>query len=155
MTAQDLKSACDKVLADPELQPRVTDGGLVTFCNIGAERIAEAMGCTDLCAMMADEQYNHMDGGGNWTKVNGSDAALHALAGDLVFAAMPSSRLKESHGHIAAIYPEEMEMSGSLGHPVPLCANIGAHVGVLKSSEAFPVACGEAEYFCYKKEQIQ
>lgn len=144
-----LKDACDSTLADPELAPRNVDGGLVTFCNKGAERIAEAMGCTDLCAMMADEQYEVLAAGGRWTKVSGSEATIHALGGGLAFAAMSSARLGEAHGHIAAVYPIGMQASGSLGHDVPMLANVGKNVGVMKSSAAFPVAAGEADYFIW------
>ena len=145
-----LQEACDDVISDPSLAP----AGGVTHCNEGAARVAEAMGCTELSGYMADEQYQIMDSNlsGCWAKVDGRTATLHALDGGLAFAAMPSHRLKEAHGHIAAIYPAAMELSGSLGVDVPMVANVGKQDREEKASAAFPVADGEPDYFTWTKE---
>jgi hypothetical protein len=148
-----LKQACDDVLTDPELAPKTVKGKLVTHCNQAAERVALAMGCSDLCAMDADEQYAVMNGGGDWRKVCGSEATIHALDGGLAFAAMTDAQLEETHGHIAAVYPEGMQASGSLGYDVPLVANVGKSVGVMRSTGAFPPSMGEADYFVFRKEE--
>jgi len=156
-----LKAACDSVLSDKTLCPEYKDGKLIkTFCNIGARKIAQAMGCSELdspeatadvmCAIMQKNES------GRWKKVSGADATIYALSGVLCFAAMPSERMKEAHGHIAAVYPVGMQPSGSLGHDVPMLANIGKQNWKdgkpnppIKSSEAFPVSFGEADYFAY------
>ena len=144
-----LKAACDAVIADPDLAPKRVKGILVTHCNEGAEKVAEAMGCTELSGYMADEQYQIMSGNesGKWKKVSGSEATIYALGGVLVFAALPSQRLGEAHGHIAAVYPVGMQWSGSLGRDVPVVANVGVNDVAEKDSLAFPPADGEADYF--------
>lgn len=149
-----LKDACDMVIADPELETKRVDGVLVTHCNQGAEMVAEAMGCTDLSGYDADEQYQILsaDTSGRWKKVEGSEATIHALDGGLGFAAMPSHRLGEKHGHIAAIYPAGMQASGSLGKDVPMVANVGKQDREEKVSEAFPVKMGEPDYFIWNSE---
>ena len=145
-----LKEICDEVIADQSLRP--ANGQ--TFCNFGAERIAAAMGCDELNGYMADEQYQIMDSNasGCWAKVTGSEATLHALDGGLAFAALPSHRLHEAHGHIAAVYPAGMQYSGSLGRDVPMVANVGKMDAEEKASAAFPVAEGEPDYFTWTKE---
>src|SRR6185312_11935366 len=140
-----LKAAADAALVNPKFQP----GKGETHCNQAVQSIAEEMGCTELSYRMADEQYQVMaaNASGRWKKVSGTDATLHALDGGLAIAALPSQRLGEAHGHVAAVYPIGMQWSGSLGHDVPMVANVGKRVGLMRSSEAFPVADGEADYF--------
>ena len=142
-----LQAACEDVLNDPSLQP----GGGVTFCNMAVMAVAKAMGCDELDGLMADEQYQIMDtnASGRWQKVLGQEATLHAMDGGLAVAGLPSHRLGEAHGHVAVVFPQSMEASGSLGHEVPVLANVGRTVGVMKSSAAFPVVDGEADYFVW------
>lgn len=140
-----LKAICDEVLAEPSFKP--TPG--VTHCNQAARKVASAMGCTDFddLNLMADDMYIIMASGGKWSKVNGSDATIHALGGGLAFAALSGRDLKEVHGHLAAIYPLGMQCSVSLKKDVPMIANVGRTVGLIKVSGAFPVSLGEPEYY--------
>lgn len=142
-----LKDACDAARANPSFQPH--DGK--TFCNLGAMFVAAAFGCVELQGLTADEMYDKMFANvtGKWTRIIGTSAAQNALSGRLVFAAASSGMLGEDHGHIAPCYPEAMEFSGSLNRFVPMLSNIGKTVGVMKSSQAFPVDKGEANYFLY------
>lgn len=142
-----LKSACDAALANKKFQPSAG----VTHCNQAVMAISSAMGCKDLNNLMADEQYQVMatNASGRWSKVSGADATIHALGGGLAIAGLPSQYLGEAHGHVAVIYPIGMQMSGSLGHDVPMVANVGKTIGVMRSSAAFPVADGESEYFTW------
>ncbi len=148
-----LRNACDQITHDPALAPERNNVGAIvkTHCNEGAQRVANALGCKELDGLMADGQYKIMDENrsGNWLKVIGSTASLQAQMGGLAFAAMTSAQLGEQHGHIAAIYPAPMEKSGSLGHPVPLVANVGKTNAEEKEGAAFPVAKGEADYFVW------
>jgi hypothetical protein len=143
----DIKALCDAALANPAFQPK--NG--VTHCNEAVNQVASAVGCLEFVGLMADEIYQTMvtNASGKWAKLDGSDATIWALSNGLAIAAMPSQRLGEAHGHVAVIYPQGMEGSASLGHDVPLVANVGKTVGVMKSSGAFPVAKGEADYFTY------
>jgi hypothetical protein len=164
-----LKAAQKKVLADPSLKP--ANG--VTHCSQGAQIVASDMGCHELedargHFLLADAQYEIMSANksGKWQKVPGCAASLWAQQGGLSFAAMTSKMLTErgaqaavkagkpippadEHGHIASISPEPMQMSGSLGYPVPMLCNIGRQDADEKESAAFPVSCGEADYFIY------
>lgn len=147
-----LKTACDAILIDHDLEPETVNGVLVTHCNQGAIKVANALGCYELDGLMADDQYKVMDANasGLWLKCIGQTAALHAQMGGLAFAAMTSAQLKETHGHIAAIYPAPMQMSPSLGKEVPIVANVGKTNAEEKESGAFPVADGEPDYFCWQ-----
>lgn len=142
-----LQYICDEVIADPALEPV----GGITFCNEGARRVAQALGCPDFDdeGLLADDMCDIMAAGGRWTRVEGGEATDHALSGGLAFAAMSSSRLGEAHGHIAAIYPAPMEYSGSLARLVPMVANVGKQDREEKVSAAFPVSKGEPDYFIW------
>ncbi len=151
-----LKDVCDHVIYDLSLQPEKDMFGKIvrTHCNEAAQRIANALGCTELDGVTADEQYSIMrdNVSGCWRQVYGVEATLHALDGKLAFAAMSSAQLHESHGHIAAIYPVSMQRSGSLGKDVPMVANVGTQNGEVKVSQAFPPAKGEPEYYTWTQE---
>lgn len=142
-----LQQACDDVIADPMLEPSAG----VTHCNEGARRVAQALDCRDFDdeSLLADDMIAIMNSGGDWKRVDGQDAADHALLGGLAFAALSSSRLGEAHGHIATIYPAEMEYSGSLARLVPMVANVGKQDQEEKVSAAFPVSKGEPDYFVW------
>jgi hypothetical protein len=146
-----LKAACDAALANPAFQPK--NGN--TFCNFAVQSIANALGCHEFDGLMADEIYQTMaaNASGRWTKVSGSDATIHALGGGLAVAGLPSQRLGEAHGHVAVLYPVGMQYSGSLKHDVPVVANVGKTVGAMRSSGAFPILDGEADYFTWNGQE--
>lgn len=155
-----LMDACNQVIHDLDLAPEkdpVTDKIVKTHCNAGALLVAQAMGCHEFDAaegadpLLADELVWVMrtNASGKWTKVTGSEATIHALGGGLGFAAMTAAELGEAHGHIAAIYPVGMQMSGSLKKDVPMVANVGMDQGEEKVSKAFPVSKGEPDYFIW------
>lgn len=148
-----LKTAQAAILADKSLQPVKDTAGKITetHCNIGAERVANAMGCRELDGLMADGQYAVMyrNASKRWAKVDGAAAVAHAMAGGLAFAAMTGAMLREEHGHIASISPEPMQFSGSLHKNVPLVTNIGKTDADERESMAFPVAFGEPSYFSW------
>ena len=154
-----LKAACDAALANPAFQP--SEG--VTHCNQSAAFIAQALGCNELGGILADADYLVMgrNASGKWKNVTRFDAAIQALSNGLAFAILPSYRIMDGrdaetgkpiwakHGHIAVVYPLGMQWSGSLQHDVPMLANVGKTVGVMKASAAFPVASGDAYYFTW------
>lgn len=163
-----LKAACDGVVAATELRPEysVKSGKLLrTFCNIGARRVAQAMGCHDFDDTDLNADAMHALMLAKWKKVDSREAVLHALDGGLAFASMTGKQLGDEHGHIAAVRPEARQRSGSLGVDVPMVANVGkgdpdapmlpgAQTGIktkrnwnCKSSQAFPVSKGEPDYF--------
>lgn len=166
-----LRAACDAIVHDPKLQAeRDAAGNIVrTFCNVGAQRVAHAMGCREFdkpdgSPIMADQMFAVMDGNasGCWLRVSGESAANHALCGGLAFAAATGAMLGELHGHIAAVYPDKaarggergdgpvgMAWSGTLQKDVPMVANVGKHDAEEKESAAFPPSRGEAAYFIW------
>ena len=127
----DLRERCNALVSDPSLQPEYSkDGKLMrTFCNFGALRMAQAAGCSEFDGkdVTADVMYSIMalNKTGRWKRVENRIAVLHALDGGLAFAAATGSSMKAGHGHIAVIRPEGMQRSGTLGHDVPIVANIG------------------------------
>lgn len=155
-----LKDACDQVIHDSDLAPEkdpYTGKIVKTHCNQGALLVAQAMGCNEFDTapgeepMMADAMVALMaeNASGRWRVVDGPQASIHALSGGLCFAAMTSEQLDEAHGHICAVYPVGMQSSGSLGHDVPMVANVGVCLAEEKSSQAFPVLRGEATYYAW------
>lgn len=165
------KAACDAAVAAPELRPEYsTDGALLkTFCNLGARRVAQAKACHDFDDMNLNADAMHAVMAAKWSKVDARAAVLHALDGGLAFASMTGAQLGEAHGHIAAVRPEAMQASGTLGIDVPMVANIGkgdpdaplvdsGRKGVktkrnwnCKASQAFPMkAKGAPDYFTWR-----
>jgi hypothetical protein len=128
-----LKALCDAAVSAPEFQPK--DG--VTHCNQAVRSIALGMGYTGFAP---DELATHMIGfmaaSPDWEAVNMEHAAQFAQAGRMVVACM----VEQSHGHVAVLYPAPMQQSGSLGYEVPMIANVGKTNGVMRASQAFPVA---------------
>ncbi len=149
----DLKSVLDAVLADKSLKPELVGGVLVTHCNACARKTAQAMGCDEFDDMndTADIMYSIMalNVSGRWKKVDGPTAVCHALDNRLAFAALPSSRLHEAHGHIAPVACTRSEWSGSFNMDVPVVANAGKKMGYMPVSQAFPVAAGLPDFFVY------
>lgn len=143
----DIKVLCDMALANPNFRPKNGQ----TFCNLAVNFIAHQMGCSEFDGLMADGIYNNISANvsGKWKKVDPSDATILALSNGLSIAAMPSDRLSEKHGHVCVVYPLGMQNSASFGHDVPMIANVGKTVGVMKSSAVFPVSKGEPDYFTF------
>jgi hypothetical protein len=145
----DLKAVCDAALSNPLYHP--ANG--ITYCNWAVDSIAQQFCCHEFDGLDADEIYQVMasNASGKWTKSDGSDAAIWALSNGLAIAGMPSQRMGQDHGHVAVLYPLGMQYSPSLNRDVPMLCNIGKSVGIMKSSEAFPIADGEAEYFMFQQ----
>ncbi len=140
-----LKDACDQALDDPAFAP----AGGVTHCNQAVQLIAAIMGYSGFAGLLADQIVALMASSPDWRAATGSEAAIYALSGGLAVAGMSSKRLGEAHGHVAAVYPVGMGHSASLGHDVPTVANVGKFCGICLSTEAFPVAVGEADYWIW------
>ena len=148
MTKENLAQICEQNIKDPSLQPRVEGGVFTTYCNIAARRVAQLAGCTDFDAMPnANAMVAMMGGSDDWTTVNGQAASHIAQSGGLVIA----GKKYEGHGHVAVVYPADPQMSGSWGHQVPMVANVGKNMGVMRSSQAFPVDMGEPTYYAWKE----
>ena len=156
MTADELKSLCDRVMELPDLAPVKNAAGEVveTFCNVGARTIAQGADCHEFDDPRLDAEAMGQimvdNVSGCWEKVGGADATAHAKEGGLAFAFMSRERLKEGHAHIDAVYPDEMEWSGSLGRNVPMLANVGMADQEERESQAFPVEVGEADYYIWR-----
>ena len=131
-----------------DLQPK-PDG--TTFCNIASQFVAQFFGCKDFNdSILAEAMIEFMEANPDrWKAVDGEPAASFALAGCLVFAAMTAEDLGEAHAHIAAVYPAQTQFSGSLRKTVPMLANCGKTNGIMRASQAFPVAKGEPKYYSW------
>ena len=125
-----LKDLCDALVADVSLQPEYSKDGRVlrTFCNFGARKMAQAAGCLEFNGDINADDMNKVmvsNKTGKWEKVSGRTAVLYAIDGGLAFASATGASMKAAHGHIAVIRPEGMQKSLTLGHDVPIVANIG------------------------------
>ena len=172
MDGLDLKIFQEELLLDYKLWPIYSKDGVLqkTFCNLGARQVAQFLGCKEFDDMnlTADLMFDVMtkNVSKKWAPSTGANAQNYAYKGGLAFAAMTSYRMKEVHGHIASVTQDPLEGSGSLGHAVPFVCNIARgdptedlqprNDGtatrpnyICKSSQAFPVAFGEANYFIW------
>ena len=126
-----LKAACDAAIANPAYQPKKTEWGtLETHCNQAVVEIAGKMGvglplvCADeLCDLFAQK----------WELVSPENAVQIALFGGVCVA----GRKFTGHGHVAVVYPAQMQFSATYQKAVPVLANVGKENRVMRVSEAF------------------
>lgn len=155
MKREDLENLLEEIVADPTLFQDEADKH--THCNIAIARICEhfsyefernSMGDLPLANEMIGILQGDTD---RWRMDSGIRAADHAMKGGLAIAAKKA----EGHGHVAAVAPRAMELSGSLGFEVPIVANVGRGPSkFVKVSGAFPVAEGEPLYFLLDPDEI-
>lgn len=131
MDTPQLKERCIQLVTDTALFPEYDESGELqkTYCNVGAQRMALAFECHEFSpAMDADLMAVTIltNASKRWTITTGQNAVSHAFFGGLAFAFAMSSILKELHGHIATIVPQDMAESPSLGKALPFLANVGA-----------------------------
>jgi len=141
MTVERLKEILDKVLHQDDLKPVVDQQGhvLTTYCNIALDRILTLANLPRMISaknvpIMANDMCDYMrDNTDKWTKVSGDVACARASQGVLVVACQKA----KGHGHVCCVYPMTEEFSSSWGKPVPMVANIGKTVGIMRASQAF------------------
>ena len=135
-----LKAACDKAVTEPAFQPHKTEWGtLETHCNQAVVEIAGEMGieiplllANELCDLFAEK----------WEKVSPGNAVQIAMLGGIAVAAKKFT----DHGHVAIIYPVQMQHSETYCQNVPVVANVGKENRVMRVSEAFK-HCDAPDYF--------
>lgn len=144
-----LKAICDAVVTDKNFVMRdiTGDGISETFCNRALWETAAEMGYPEIRnkKLSANQSIDAILADKRWRSDTGERAAEHARMGGLAIAGVKAKK----HGHVATVYPAAMLFSGSLDKYVPVLANVGKRNGIMKASEAFPVADGEPEYFLF------
>lgn len=150
MSAGKLKSALDSVLAKAapggSLAPQ-PDG--TTYCNVAVCDAGRALGLVDwdpnthtanrIAAICAADTSG-------WSVVDSQGAADAALAGRWVLACA----IEAKHGHVASVYPAPAQMSQTWGHVVPMVANVGKSVGIMRASGAFRMA-NQPSYYVFSQ----
>lgn len=139
-----------------------------TYCNFFCQEIARGFGITELdlsggAPLMAADmgpkiqrliQDAQLDGTPcKWREDVAQRAVEHAKKGGFVLA-WAGAPVGEKHGHVAVLAPEDMEMSGTFGYPVPRCASIARnpfHNRIGRVSEFFK-ASNKPVYFLYDPE---
>jgi len=141
-----LTAAIAAAIANPAWKS-TPDG--VTHCNGFCQQILNAGGCHDLDGLVARDMGNTVlaiiaKAGDNicqWQEVTAQKAVDAAMAGYFVLGWSPI--LEETHGHVVIIAPEPMEMSGTFGGFVPMCASIAPSPflnRIMTIAEAYRVA---------------
>ena len=139
--------------------PTMTPVGATTFCNLAAQHIARALGCTELQDMDADQMIEWMSSHpDSWQPVPMQDVQELTNEGTLIFAGATSSDLGQAHGHICTVRPGNQILSGKWGL-VPRVMNIGAEnfIGRAKRGplQGLPAGVNEAfqplpKFFAWK-----
>ena len=137
--AQKLRDVCDRIMANPKLQPH--DGK--TFCSLAVTWICEEYDITEFEGLLANQIYDILASGRNWREVDGEVANKIANNGKIAIAAQKG----RPHGHVAVVYPGAMVWSTKWGREAPVLANVGKRNGVLGANWAF---AKEPEYFAQK-----
>lgn len=137
-----LIALCNGIMTSPDLRP----GDGKTYCNLAVRRVAKGLDIEPWRKdAMANEMIDTMESSPVFRKDTAERASAHAIKGGLAVA---GHKYKE-HGHVAVVYPTACQSSGSLGKFVAVVANVGKENGLMLSSQAFPVAYGEATYYLY------
>jgi hypothetical protein len=98
-----------------------------TWCNEAVGMICEAMGCHELSGKMADEMVELLKSSADWSLVPLEKAQEMANHGSLLVAALSSSELGQTHGHVCVIRPGKPVYSGKWNTNLcPRVLNIGA-----------------------------
>lgn len=115
--------------------------GKTTHCNEGLMYIADGLGCRDLDGMNATCMVQHVQQlcithSHDWREDSWERAVAHAARGGFAFFGMEAPP-GDVHGHVVSIAAKSMEMSGTWGQEVPICANIGKTNGFMRLSQCF------------------
>jgi hypothetical protein len=149
-----LENVCKAVVADPNFVTRDITGDSIkeTFCNRAVWEIGAEMGCDVFKKrqMYARDIIKHCKSSGDWTEVSPERALEHAKRGNLTIC----GKRYPDMDHVAAVYPTEMLFSGSWNKYVLVVANVGKKNGIMKVSEAFPVAEGEPQFWAYLEDAL-
>lgn len=138
-----LIEACRKAIVKYPPKKNAAGEVLETYCNWGLTDIAEAVGCKEIRGKTANEiQSFAVLNPQIFRQDTGDRAWTHAIHGGFAFAA----QVGEHHGHVAAVAPLEMELSGSWNKKVPILANVGKENGLMRASKCFQV---EPLYFLW------
>jgi hypothetical protein len=142
-TPEQLKAVMDSVRLDAALSPvREQSGHLITYCNLNAYRVAQALGLAIFHnydadrPMLASEMVYYMGQSPEKFSKFTNHTIAHDLAnrGYLVLAAVAG----DPHGHIAPVYPTAgMETSGKWKTQVPFLSNVGVRNDIIGANYAF------------------
>lgn len=145
-TVAELKAVCEELLKAKDLQP--SPDGSITHCSEFVLRCALATDCNSFkLGDVANVQIDIMSDEENGWSMNTPEAAvLHASRGGLAIAAAKGT----PHGHVCVVAPYSMEMSMSLGRVVPVVYNCGKTVGLMRVTQAFPVAGGMPNFYLWE-----
>ena len=138
--AQKIVDVIKKVITDPDVQPGYPDANgntKTTWCNRGANRIAETLGfdmrpfleARGIDWTTANMMYHNALS--NAVEIYGLDAQKQANDGGLVLA---SCYNPGGSGHVAIVCPSDEEYDNSLG---PLVGETGARCRITHSKLAF------------------
>jgi hypothetical protein len=150
--AEQLKIACDSILANKDLIKRDITGDNIdeTFCNQGVQLVCSSFGYKlfQERSMSANQIVEFISKDPSWSKVSPIAARDRALEGRIVVV----GKMYPTHGHVAIVYPsKKLVRSGTWNSDVPLIANIGRTNGLMPVNEAFPVKLGMPEFFLYTR----
>ena len=136
-----LEAVCKSVVTGDRFKAK----GKTTFCNQSVWETAAEMGYDIFRKkqMLAKDIIRHVKSSADWEEASPERACEHAKRGNLAICGKQYSTMD----HVSTIYPTEMLFSGSWNKYVPLIANVGKENGIMKVSQAFPVAEGEPQYW--------
>lgn len=149
----------DQVWENPQFHAEtLKDGMVVTHCNASAHAVARAYGCLAFLDLktnapyMADEIYDLMGRSSDFAIKRMDECQALVNQGVLIFAALPSYKLGESHGHIVSLTPGNEEFSGTWNAKTPACLNLGGVTTSFRNKGinwAFPVKKGIPDFFAW------
>lgn len=127
----ELNAAQDQVFRNKTLWPRTMQGREITFCNLAALDVANAIGCHDFDApeghepLLADQIYEVFSKSGKFKAKLMDECQSLVNSGALIFAVLPSFKLGHEAGHICSLTTGDGDFSGHWARHTPLVMNLG------------------------------
>lgn len=115
----------DRVWNSGNYLPKTINGKPTTFCNEAVNAVLNAMGCSEMTGMRADEMVAYMRTSKTFLIKPMEDCQFLANEGVVIVAAMTSLELKQSHGHVCTVTPGIGDYSGHWNKKTPLVLNLG------------------------------
>ena len=139
-----IRDACSRTFLNYNLQPDKNEGYLRTWCNIAVKEISDYFGYNfPPTVRLANEIYDFMlspKSAGIFEEVSPDKALAMAYADKLVIACEKGAK----RGHVAVVYPLDMQYSGKHKKNVPMVYSVGRQVGIMTVGYAFR---GEPKYY--------
>jgi hypothetical protein len=120
-----LAEAQDRVWVSGDFQPKETDAGEMTYCNLAVSTVLGMMGCHALDHLTAGAMVLRMREHPDWEMCRMQEAQMRVNQGSLIVAGLTANELGQTHAHVCTLTPGVVDFAGKWGVTTPVCMNLG------------------------------